>query len=82
MTHPETTEQATPVLIATALQKSYGPKLALKSVSMSLYAGQFVALLGPNGAGKSTLVQLLSGLFEEHIYTGDCAAAGLFRVLQ
>ena len=63
MTHPETTEQATPVLIATALQKSYGPKLALKSVSMSLYAGQFVALLGPNGAGKSTLVQLLSGLF-------------------
>ena len=63
MTHPETTEQATPVLIATALQKSYGPKVALKSVSMSLYPGQFVALLGPNGAGKSTLVQLLSGLF-------------------
>ena len=54
---------AIPVLIATALQKSYGPKLALKSVSMSLYPGQFVALLGPNGAGKSTLVQLLSGLF-------------------
>jgi ABC-2 type transport system ATP-binding protein len=51
------------VLIASALQKSYGPKLALKSVSMSLYPGQFVALLGPNGAGKSTLVQLLSGLF-------------------
>ena len=37
--------------------------MALKSVSMSLYPGQFVALLGPNGAGKSTLVQLLSGLF-------------------
>jgi ABC-2 type transport system ATP-binding protein len=54
---------ATPVLIASALQKSYGDKLALKSVSMSLYPGQFVALLGPNGAGKSTLVQLLSGLF-------------------
>ena len=63
MTHPQTTEQATPVLIATALQKSYGAKVALKSVSMSLYPGQFVALLGPNGAGKSTLVQLLSGLF-------------------
>jgi ABC-2 type transport system ATP-binding protein len=63
MTHPETSEQATPVLIATALQKSYGAKVALKSVSMSLYPGQFVALLGPNGAGKSTLVQLLSGLF-------------------
>ncbi len=52
-----------PVLVARALKKSYGPKLALKSVSMQLHAGQFVALLGPNGAGKSTLVQLLSGLF-------------------
>jgi len=63
MTAANTHPSATPVLIATALQKSYGAKLALKSVSMSLYAGQFVALLGPNGAGKSTLVQLLSGLF-------------------
>jgi ABC-2 type transport system ATP-binding protein len=63
MTHPETTEQAIPVLHATSLQKSYGSKVALKSVSISLYPGQFVALLGPNGAGKSTLVQLLSGLF-------------------
>ncbi len=51
------------VLIATDLQKSYGPKRALQSVSMTLFPGQFVALLGPNGAGKSTLVQLLSGLF-------------------
>lgn len=54
---------ATPVLTATALQKSYGSKKALKSVSITLYPGQFVALLGPNGAGKSTLVQILSGLF-------------------
>jgi ABC-2 type transport system ATP-binding protein len=63
MTHREKTDQAKPVLIATALQKSYGAKVALRSVSISLYSGQFVALLGPNGAGKSTLVQLLSGLF-------------------
>lgn len=52
-----------PVLIATALKKSYGSKPALQSVSVTLYPGQFVALLGPNGAGKSTLVQILSGLF-------------------
>ena len=63
MTHPETTERISPVLIATELKKSYGAKVALKSVSLSLYPGQFVALLGPNGAGKSTLVQVLSGLF-------------------
>lgn len=63
MMHPVQTSKSLPVLVANALQKSYGSKVALKSVSMSLYAGQFVALLGPNGAGKSTLVQLLSGLF-------------------
>jgi len=63
MTPTAMSPTAQPVLIATALQKSYGPKKALKSVSMTLYPGQFVALLGPNGAGKSTLVQILSGLF-------------------
>ena len=63
MTAPVPNASATPVLIASALQKSSGAKVALKAVSMSLYPGQFVALLGPNGAGKSTLVQLLSGLF-------------------
>jgi ABC-2 type transport system ATP-binding protein len=43
--------------------KSYGPRKALKGVSLAVQPGEFVALLGPNGAGKSTLFQLLSGLF-------------------
>lgn len=63
MTEPTPLDATPAVLIATDLQKSYGAKTALNSVSMRLYQGQFVALLGPNGAGKSTLVQLLSGLF-------------------
>lgn len=63
MNTPVSAASQQPVLIASTLQKSYGPKVALRSVSMRLYPGQFVALLGPNGAGKSTLVQLLSGLF-------------------
>ncbi|NBX05170.1 MAG: ATP-binding cassette domain-containing protein, partial [Betaproteobacteria bacterium] len=52
-----------PVLLARDVRKSYGPRVALQSVSLRLQAGELVALLGPNGAGKSTLVQLLSGLF-------------------
>ena len=51
------------IVIAKDLQKSYADKVALRSLSFSLYPGEFVALLGPNGAGKSTLVQILSGLF-------------------
>ena len=60
---PKISAHANPVLQAQALRKSYGPRVALQSVSLALQAGEMVALLGPNGAGKSTLVQLLSGLF-------------------
>jgi ABC-2 type transport system ATP-binding protein len=45
------------------LTKRYGERPALKSLSVAIPAGQFVALLGPNGAGKSTLFQVLTGLF-------------------
>lgn len=40
---------------------SYGEKIALKDVSMSVSAGEFVCLLGPNGAGKTTLARLIAG---------------------
>ena len=35
----------------------------MDGVSLTAFAGEFIALLGPNGAGKTTLFQLLSGLF-------------------
>lgn len=51
------------VLTIEQVSKSYGPRQALKGVSLQVGQGEFVALLGPNGAGKTTLFQLLSGLF-------------------
>ena len=51
------------MLRTTDLTKRYGQTVALKSLSLHIPRGQFLALLGPNGAGKSTLFQVLTGLF-------------------
>ena len=36
----------------------------LKSLTFSIYPGEFIGLLGPNGSGKSTLVKILVGLLQ------------------
>jgi ABC-2 type transport system ATP-binding protein len=58
-----TTEKEPPALKIEHLQKKYGTgHEALKSVSLTVPAGEFFAFLGPNGAGKSTLIGILAGL--------------------
>ena len=44
------------------LRKSYGKKLVLDGIDLSVTAGSVTALLGPNGAGKTTIVHILSTL--------------------
>ena len=44
------------------LSKSYGKKVALHGVNLTVNRGRIIGLLGPNGSGKTTLIKLASGL--------------------
>ncbi|QOF75618.1 ABC transporter ATP-binding protein (plasmid) [Aminobacter sp. SR38] len=62
--------------------KSYGRHEAVKSVSLSLNAGETIALVGHNGAGKTTLIKLMLGLIRPSAgnvrVLGENPAAGEF----
>ena len=49
-------------LVATGLRKSYGGRMVVQDVSLSVDSGEIVGLLGPNGAGKTTSFYMIVGL--------------------
>ena len=49
-------------LLAQGLRKSYGSRLVVQDVSLSVQKGEVVGLLGPNGAGKTTSFYMIVGL--------------------
>ncbi len=51
-----------PVLTATDLHKSFGPRRILAGVTLTLRTGERVGLVGVNGSGKSTLAKVLAGV--------------------
>jgi len=61
------------------LSRSYGKKLALAELSLSVQPGEILGFLGPNGAGKSTTVKILTGMIRPD--TGRAMVAG-FDVVQ
>ncbi len=47
-----------------SLDKAYGSKLAVRSISFSVAKGTVLGFLGPNGAGKSTTMRMIAGVLE------------------
>jgi len=50
-----------PLLTLSGISRSYGDRLALCPIDLSVAAGQCVAVLGVNGSGKSTLLRIAAG---------------------
>ncbi|HEV2927839.1 MAG TPA: ATP-binding cassette domain-containing protein [Propionibacteriaceae bacterium] len=69
-----TTTRSQPAIRATGLRKSFGDKLVLDGIDLSVAEGTVFALLGPNGAGKTTTVQILSTLIGAD--AGEVAVGG------
>lgn len=58
-----------------AVTKTFGTKVALDGLTLSVPAGSFLGLLGRNGAGKSTALKIATGLI--HPTTGSVRVLGL-----
>src|SRR5260370_22625342 len=51
-----------PMITLDHVTKTYGPKTAVKDLTLEIGAGELFAFLGPNGAGKTTTIKMMVGL--------------------
>jgi phosphate transport system ATP-binding protein len=67
---PDRVRQAAPTTAAASalriekLSAWYGPRQAIRDISLAAAAGQVTAIIGPSGCGKSTLIRCLNRLHE------------------
>ncbi|HTD46823.1 MAG TPA: ABC transporter ATP-binding protein [bacterium] len=67
------------MILADALSRRYGDRLAIREVSFKARPGEILGFLGPNGAGKTTTMRILTGFLAP---TSGRAAVADFDVVQ
>ncbi len=60
----DASETVPPVVEVEDVTFAYGEQPAVRDISLSIEAGDFLGLVGPNGSGKTTLLHLMLGLLE------------------
>jgi spermidine/putrescine transport system ATP-binding protein len=70
-----------PVIEARSIVRRFGTDvLALDTIDLTIYRGEFFGLLGPSGCGKTTLLRIIAGLDEPtsgELYIAGKNAAGV-----
>lgn len=61
---PWSDSHAKPLIRVEDVTKRFGDALAVDSLSLNIFEGEFFCLLGPSGCGKTTLMRMIAG-FEE-----------------
>jgi len=51
-----------PVVVMEDAERSFGDRVVLSGLNLTVAAGELLGIVGPNGGGKSTLLLLMSGL--------------------
>jgi iron(III) transport system ATP-binding protein len=56
-----------PAVALEGIAKKFGEFVALRSITLSVEAGEFVCFLGPSGCGKTTLLRIVAGLERQNL---------------
>ena len=60
-------------IVTQGLMRTFGPKIAVNALNLTVRRGEFFGFLGPNGAGKSTTIKMMVGLLRPsagHVWVG------------